>query len=240
MRGAAPRAAAGWWDEAWRHPAKLGGSIGCDSAACILRLAGCQGLPGRPSGLDPSASLLPHSPRLVRSLTTVCREGLLSWKRSPPSRTKSAPCLAASCSTSSNAMNESSLRTSSFSHTPCSQRVGKAQASGWGGGRHGVLHFYTVAAVAGRRRRPAGRRAAAAERSPPGGCRWTQVCVADLDCSAQGGREAHQGPGALHNGMAITLHCTAAASPFHGARFQSLVRRSGSHGDRQPIESAES
>ena len=52
------------------------------------------------------------------ALTTVALEGRLSWKRSPPSSTMSAPWLVASWKTSSKAANESCLRISSFSQAP--------------------------------------------------------------------------------------------------------------------------
>ena len=50
---------------------------------------------------------------------TVVRDGLLSWNRSPPSNKKSTSFSTAICMTSSNVLNESSLRSASFSHTPC-------------------------------------------------------------------------------------------------------------------------
>ena len=52
------------------------------------------------------------------ALTTVALEGRLSWKRSPPSSTMSAPWLVASWKTSSKAANESCVRISSFSQAP--------------------------------------------------------------------------------------------------------------------------
>ena len=68
----------------------------------------------------PTAAALQHAGPPA-SLTIVLREGLLSWKRSPPSSTKSALLAAATSNTSSKDRKESSLRISSFSHTPCSQ-----------------------------------------------------------------------------------------------------------------------
>lgn len=75
--------------------------------------------------------------RISMALTTVWREGLLSWKRSPPRRTRSARCCSAISKTSSKAANESWRRTSSFSHTPCGG-IRQRGAAGTGQGRRRV------------------------------------------------------------------------------------------------------
>lgn len=66
------------------------------------------------TGLSPRQYLFMSS--MVRFM--VVREGLLSWKRSPPSSSMSTSCCCASCRISSKARKESCLRSSSFSHTP--------------------------------------------------------------------------------------------------------------------------
>ena len=53
----------------------------------------------------------------------VVREGLLSWKRSPPSNRRSTFWFTAMSSTSSKVSNESFLRSSSRSQTPCHHRL---------------------------------------------------------------------------------------------------------------------
>lgn len=54
------------------------------------------------------------------ALTMVVRDGLLSWKRSPPRRTISTHSREAMEKISSKVLKESSQRMSSFSQTPCS------------------------------------------------------------------------------------------------------------------------
>lgn len=142
--------------------------------------AGAQG----PKQGHEASMALGANPRAPAPLTIVLREGLLSWNRSPPSSTKSALLSAAIWNTSSNEMNESSLRTSSFSHTPCGadgEQRGRRRTAGrrpsCGAGKGAGLPATDAS-------NPDTPRA-------PSGCRWRPGCAECRPCRPQ---DAKVGP----------------------------------------------
>lgn len=71
---------------------------------------GMRGLTSMLTGFGPRQCFL----NMLMALRMVALEGLLSWKRSPDSSTRSEPCILARDSTSSKAAKESLPRTGSY------------------------------------------------------------------------------------------------------------------------------